>query len=206
MFLSCENPFVHFSHAQSYFRTPSDMTDPPGNATTRPVALVTGCTDGSIGSALALSYLRRGYRVLATLRDPSKASCLAGLPNLHTIALDVTNSLSLTDTAHTIQSDFEGRLDVLVNNAGVGYTTPLLDATLDEARHVFEVNFWACVATVQAFAPFLLRVSGTVVNMSSVGSRLPTTWTGELTTTLPQAPQVGQEPGLRSERAYRSEQ
>ena len=64
-------------------------------------------------------------------------------------------------------------LDVLVNNSGRGYVIPALDADMEEARKVFDVNFWGVLAVTQAFSPLLLEAKGTILNIGSVVGECP---------------------------------
>src|SRR5579871_2131101 len=133
--------------------------------------LITGCSDGGIGYALATDFQRRGHTVFAAVRNREKASTLASLPNVIIITLDVTDKQSIGQAVQIVreQTDSKG-LDILVNNAGQGGSIPLIDADLDSGRKLFEVNFWAVLAMVQAFTPLLVQSKGTIVNISSLGA------------------------------------
>lgn len=142
--------------------------------------LITGTSAGGIGSALASAFSKRNHTVFATARDVTKASHLASLPGVVIIALDVTIPDSIVAAVEAVKAKTGGKgLDILINNAGAGYTMPLVDADLDQGRRMFEVNFWGMLATVQAFTPLLVKSKGTVVNVSSVGGILYTPWIGE---------------------------
>lgn len=143
--------------------------------------LITGTSAGGIGSALAQAFQKRGLHVFATARDASKIDHgLAELPNVSLLTLDVTSSSSISAAvaavrAHTSAGDgrhggHHGSLDYLVNNAGAGQVAPFLDVELEEARRVFEVNFWGVLAVTQAFAPLLVEARGAVVNVGSVAA------------------------------------
>lgn len=146
--------------------------------------LVTGCSAGGIGAALAHAFAKRDHRVFATARDPSKIpETLASLAAVTTICLDVTSGASVAQSVRVVaeataeEHGGEG-LDVLVNNAGRGYTMPLLDADLEVAKQVYDTNVWGTVRAVQAFAPLLVKRGGRVVNVSSVGAVVNTPWIG----------------------------
>jgi 1-acylglycerone phosphate reductase len=133
--------------------------------------LITGCSDGGIGSALAIALQKRSYTVFAGVRDPEKAFNLASLPNVTTVALDVTVKESIAQAVQTVhKKSGEHGLDFLVNNAGQSVSVPLVDADLDTGRRLFEVNFWAALAMIQAFLPLLVKSKGTIVNISSLGA------------------------------------
>lgn len=82
-----------------------------------------------------------------------------------TLTLDVTSDSSIAACAAQIPA-----LDILVNNAGSGYSMPISDFSILEAKKVFDLNVWACLAVTQAFLPQLLRSKGMIVNHTSVGS------------------------------------
>lgn len=140
--------------------------------------LITGCSANSIGAALALSLAKRGHHVFATARSPAKIpSPLTTLSNVTLLQLDVTSPASVAAAVQAVQDHGHG-LDVLVNNAGAGYTVPLLDADLEHAKRVYETNVWGVVRMIQGFADLLVARRGRVVNLSSVGAVVNTPWIG----------------------------
>lgn len=144
--------------------------------------LITGCSANGIGAALALSIAKRGHTVFATARNPARIPReLTDLSNVQVLALDVTSETSVRDAVKAVRNgDAAGRLDVLVNNAGAGYTMPLLDVDLDKAKMTYETNIWGCVRMTQAFADLLIESKGRVVMMSSMGAFIHTPWSSEL--------------------------
>jgi hypothetical protein len=107
------------------------------------VVLVTGCSNGGIGSALARSFsLRPGLHVYASTRDISKMSDLRALNNITLVSLDVTSTGSIQAAVEAIKGATGSKLDVLVNNAGCGYTMPYLDTDVKTAKNLFDVNVW----------------------------------------------------------------
>lgn len=142
--------------------------------------LITGCSSKGIGAALALEIAKRGHTVFATARNPAKIpSELTSLSNVQVLTLDVTSGTSVHEAVEAVKSHGEGRLDVLVNNAGVGYTMPLLDVDIDEAKKLHDVNVWGCLQVTQGFADLLIESKGRVVMMSSVGGVTNTPWIGK---------------------------
>ena len=142
--------------------------------------LITGTSTGSVGSALAASFAGNGFLVFATLRDVSKVDPnLSALPNVRTVALDVTSDESIAAALAFVAAKTDGSLNCLVNNAGFTYTVPLADVDMETARNVFDVNFWGVLSMTKAFVPLLRKAKGTVVNMSSVGAIVPTPYLGE---------------------------
>jgi 1-acylglycerone phosphate reductase len=83
------------------------------------VVLITGCSKGGIGDALAQEFYRQGLRVFATARDLAKIQHLKTM-GLETLQLDVTSEESIQNAATYIKEATGGKLDFLVNNAGIG--------------------------------------------------------------------------------------
>ncbi|GLA51214.1 hypothetical protein AnigIFM63604_007566 [Aspergillus niger] len=140
--------------------------------------LITGCSANGIGSALAVALANQGHHVFATARSPSKIpSSLTTLSNVTPLQLDVTSSESVAAAVQAVEQHGTG-LDILINNAGSGYTMPLLDVDLTQAQQVYETNIWGPLRLIQALAPLLISRGGRVVNISSVGAVVPTPWIG----------------------------
>jgi len=99
------------------------------------VALVTGASSG-FGRAIAARLSERGWRTFGTSRSPAP-----GGESIEMITMDVESDASVDAGVATVL-DAAGRVDVLVNNAGVGYAGALEDTTVEEARAQFEVNFF----------------------------------------------------------------
>jgi 1-acylglycerone phosphate reductase len=129
--------------------------------------LITGCSAGGIGHALAITFQSHGYTVFATARSLKKMADLASLPNVHLLPLDVTDPASIAAVAKSIDDQTGGKLDILVNNAGQRYIMPALDLDIDTAKDLFEVNYWGPIRMVQAFSDMLIKAKGCVVNVGS---------------------------------------
>nr|POF14034.1 short-chain dehydrogenase cctt [Quercus suber] len=138
--------------------------------------LITGCSTGGIGWALAKTFLARDFHVFATARDISTTGNLDTLSNVEILELDVTKPQTILRCKETIRDRTGGRLDVLINNAGVEFVSPLLDVDIAEAKRLYDVNVWGPVAMVQAFAPLLIEAQGVVVNQSSINAELSIVW------------------------------
>ncbi len=123
--------------------------------------LVTGCSSG-FGRETASHFLAQGWDVVATMRDPS-ASTLPSSDRLRLLPLDVTDAESIaTAIAQT------GPIDVLVNNAGIGWLNAVEGTPMATLRHVFETNTFSTVAMMQAVLPGMRgRRTGAIVNVSS---------------------------------------
>lgn len=145
-------------------------------------ALITGCSEGGIGHALALEFSRRGVHVFATARTPSKMASLEGMPNITLLAMDVTSQASVDAAAMVVgnpENKRGGALDFLVNNAGGQVVMPVLDLDMDVARQIYEVNFWGMLAVIKTFAPLVIRAKGAIANLSSIGASLYMPYLGE---------------------------
>jgi 1-acylglycerone phosphate reductase len=134
-------------------------------------ALITGCSPGGIGHALAHEFASRGYHVLATVRDPSQVSF--SHPNITALALEVTSPESISALHKEVSRVTSGRLDILVNNAGRNYTVPALDVDFDEVQQTFEVNLFAVMRIIQTFAPLLIEAKGKIVQIGSIAGIMP---------------------------------
>lgn len=130
------------------------------------VVLVTGATSG-IGLATAMAFTREGARVIGTGRDQTRLADLAvDLP----LTLDVTNDTSVAIGLAAI-ADRYGRLDVVVNNAGIGLFKPWQDTDIAAIEAVMAVNFYGAVRVARAALPLLLQSSGALVQVASVAGR-----------------------------------
>jgi NADP-dependent 3-hydroxy acid dehydrogenase YdfG len=136
------------------------------------VVLVTGCSTG-IGRALARELQARGHRPFATARRLESIADLAAA-GIDTVRLDVTDGESI-DAAVRAVVERAGRIDVLVNNAGVNTFGPMAELPLDSFREVFETNVVGLTAVIQAVFPHMAdRHAGRIVNVGSIVGVLPT--------------------------------
>ncbi|KAF2166117.1 hypothetical protein M409DRAFT_23845 [Zasmidium cellare ATCC 36951] len=124
--------------------------------------LITGCSDGGLGAALAVAFHEAGLHVYATARNPDKMKNLQA-KGIETLTLDLMDDSSITAAVKKIS-----RLDILVNNAGATYMIPFSDASIKEAKNLFDLNVWSYVAVTQAFLPLLVESKGTILNNTSV--------------------------------------
>jgi 1-acylglycerone phosphate reductase len=129
--------------------------------------LITGCSAGGIGHALIISFQKRGFTVFATARSVKKMQDLASLANVHLISLDVTLVPSIDAAVTEVFAKTNGKLDVLVNNAGAQFVMPALDIDIDAAKDFFDLNYWSSLRMVQKFASMLIAAKGCIVNVSS---------------------------------------
>jgi short-subunit dehydrogenase len=136
------------------------------------VALVTGASSG-IGESTALRLQKAGFTVYGAARRVDRMGALAAA-GIRTLTLDVTDGTSAKQAIDRIIDD-EGRIDVLVNNAGYGSYGALEDVPLDEARAQIDVNLFGLAHLTQLVLPHMrTRRSGTIINISSMGGRFAT--------------------------------
>ncbi|KAM5349539.1 hypothetical protein ACJ41O_006044 [Fusarium nematophilum] len=123
---------------------------------TKRTILVTGCSDGSLGSALVLALHDRGWRVFASARNTSKLTA-AKSAGIECVQLDVGSEESISAAVEQVKQLTGGSLDGLVNNAGAGYSAPIVHVDIDKAHDLFELNVFSLVRTTRAFLPLLLK-------------------------------------------------
>jgi NAD(P)-dependent dehydrogenase (short-subunit alcohol dehydrogenase family) len=135
-----------------------------------PVWLITGCSTG-FGRELSRAVLARGYRVVVTARNPESVEDLVAGHEGQAIALrlDVTRPDEIDAAVRQAEKTF-GRIDVLVNNAGIGYFGAIEESDEAEVRRMFEINVFGLARMTQAVLPAMRkRRSGHVVNIASIG-------------------------------------
>ncbi|KAF4983323.1 hypothetical protein FZEAL_1238 [Fusarium zealandicum] len=140
-------------------------------------ALVTGTSKGGIGDYLARELHGRGFRVFATARSPAKVQHLKEM-GLDIVMLEVTDSESIKRAAEEVNELTGGRLDILINNSGFAYMSPLLDTDIAGAKACFDVNVWGVLEVTRAFTPMLIASKGTIINIGSVVGRVPLPFQG----------------------------
>jgi NAD(P)-dependent dehydrogenase (short-subunit alcohol dehydrogenase family) len=138
------------------------------------VVLVTGGSSG-IGLATVRRLAAAGDRVFSVARSPERA----GIPDGVTpIALDLNEPDAAERAVRTV-TDAAGRLDVLVNNAGIAPLVPLAEATDAQAREVFEINVFAPMRLARAAIPVMRgQGGGRIINLTSVNDIAPAVFGG----------------------------
>ncbi|MCX5521972.1 oxidoreductase [Streptomyces bobili] len=137
--------------------------------TNRPVALVTGASSG-IGKETALALVAAGFDVAGTSRDTSRVAPLDGVTFFD---LDVAGDASVTAAVQQVIDRF-GRIDVLVNNAGVGSMGAAEETSLAQDRDVFDINVFGVMRMVKEVLPHMrAQGRGRIINLSSVLGFLP---------------------------------
>ncbi len=138
----------------------------------KPVVLITGASTG-IGAAATKRFAQKGFRVYAAARSMDKLEAMA-TDDIRPVALDVTDDASMQACVQYVL-DQEGRIDVLVNNAGYGSHGALEDVPMDEARHQFEVNVFGLARMAQLVLPAMRGAGhGRIINIASMAGRV---WT-----------------------------
>ena len=134
----------------------------------RPVAIVTGAS-GGIGEATARALHVAGYRVFGTSRRPPATRS----PGIDYLVCDVTSDESVTAMVGQVLEQ-AGRIDLLVNNAGVGLVGGAEESSLEQAKALFEVNVFGVIRLTKAVLPVMRRQqAGRVVNLSSILGLIP---------------------------------
>ncbi|MFL6107086.1 MAG: oxidoreductase [Marmoricola sp.] len=134
-----------------------------------PVALVTGGSSG-IGECTVAELLDAGYTVYTVARRVERMQPLAEA-GAHVFAMDVTDDDSMVAGVRRI-IDEQGRIDLLVNNAGYGSYGAVEDVPISEARRQFEVNVFGLARLTQLVTPHMrAQRSGRIINISSIGGK-----------------------------------
>ncbi|KAL2260606.1 hypothetical protein VTK26DRAFT_5325 [Humicola hyalothermophila] len=144
------------------------MGPQPGQKT----VLITGCTPGGIGHAVALEFHAKGLHVIATARNPAVLAEMAGL-GMTCLPLDVTKAESIKACREEVSKLTGGKLDILVNNAGRTHTHPATDIDMDDVRETFETNVFGVMAMCAAFSPLLIAARGLIINIASLAAITP---------------------------------
>ena len=132
-----------------------------------PVWFITGCSTG-IGLELAKQAIEHGCRTVMTARDPSKLKGHGATDKVLMLELDVTEPDQVAAAIEATEARF-GHIDVLVNNAGIGYFAAVEESEEDEVRKMFDVNVFGTGRMIWAVLPGMRqRRSGCIVNLSSL--------------------------------------
>ena len=138
--------------------------------------LITGCSSG-FGKLAALHFARKGDTVYASMRNTEKGAELEQARDeeklkIELLQLDVTDEASVKKAvAHVI--DAAGQIDVLVKNDGIGAHGPIEETEDDEAKEIFETNFFGALRVIRAALPHMReKKTGVIVNVSSLAGRV----------------------------------
>ena len=140
------------------------------------VAVVTGSSSGN-GFETSLLLAKNRFYTYATMRNLEKSARIKEIAKkdslpIEVLQLDVTDDKSVTDAIDVI-SNRQGRIDVLVNNAGYEQHGPVEELSMEEIKTQFETNFFGAVRVMKAVLPMMRKQgSGTIVNVSSIGGKI----------------------------------
>jgi NAD(P)-dependent dehydrogenase (short-subunit alcohol dehydrogenase family) len=138
------------------------------NKTNPPVAIVTGASSG-IGKATAKALLTAGYRVFGT----SRRAVAENADGITMLTCDVTNDDSVAKLVERVLAD-AGRIDLLVNNAGIGLLGAAEESSTAQAQALFDVNVFGVLRVTSAVLPTMRRQgTGRIINLSSVLGLIP---------------------------------
>ena len=136
--------------------------------TEKPVWFITGCSTG-FGRELARYVLERGYPTVVTARNPGEVKDLAARGEALVLKLDVTSQGQIGAAIKAAEEKFD-HIDVLVNNAGIGYFAAVEESEEDQVRRMFEINVFGLSRMIHAALPGMRnRREGFIVNFSSIG-------------------------------------
>jgi len=133
------------------------------------VWFITGCSTG-FGRELAKLVLQSGYKAVVASRNTDDVKDIVeGHDNALAVKLDVTKPDEIKTSVEEALQKF-GRIDVLVNNAGIGYFGAVEESEDEEVRRMFEINFWGLANMTRAVLPGMrAQRSGNIVNIASIG-------------------------------------
>ena len=136
------------------------------------VILITGASSG-MGKDFALELLNKGYIVYGLARRIDKMDDLVAAGG-KAIAMDITDETQIEDAVNQVM-DEQGKVDVLINNAGYAVYGTVEEVPIDVARRQFEVNIFGLASLTQKIIPGMReRRSGTIINISSMGGKMYT--------------------------------
>lgn len=143
----------------------------------KPVWFLTGCSTG-FGRELARQLLDAAYPVVVTARKPEDLAEFSGRPGALVLRLDVTDPAQVKAAVDAAEAHF-GRIDMLVNNAGIGYFGSVEESEEAEVRRMFEINVFALGQMSTAVLPLMRRQrSGVIVNIASLAGIRPSAGLG----------------------------
>jgi len=165
----------HLTEAeQGQINTGSDVVKKTKERANAPVALITGTSSG-FGMLTAITLAKQGYLVVATMRDLSRREELVKLAEqagiserLQYVQLDVTDAESVQKAVGTVLHN-NGRIDMLVNNAGFAVGGFIEEVSMEDWRRQMETNLFGLIAVTRAVLPVMReQEQGLIINLSSV--------------------------------------
>lgn len=144
-----------------------------------PTAIITGASQG-IGKATALLFSQKGFNLTLVAREAAHLDAVAqelqslGRTAPLTVACDVKDPSQVQTMVEKAREHY-GYIDVLINNAGIFASGPVEQFSLSDWHQVIDTNLWGYIHTINALLPhFLERKTGTIINISSIGGKVPT--------------------------------
>jgi NAD(P)-dependent dehydrogenase (short-subunit alcohol dehydrogenase family) len=138
------------------------------------VWFITGCSTG-FGRELARAVVARGFRAVVTARDPKQVTDIVAGHEDRALALrlDVTDPAQVAESVRRAEERL-GRIDVLVNNAGIGYFAAVEESDEADVRRMFEIDFFGLARMIHAVLPGMRkRRTGHIINIASIGGLAP---------------------------------
>ena len=127
--------------------------------------LITGAANG-LGKALALHFLEKGWRVIATDLDQQALKQISASENLHPFPMNVSDDESV-DAGFAWLKSLDIQLDLIINNAGIDRYFPFSEASVNRFKEIFEVNVFGGYRINQTFIPLLKAPGGTIIHIGS---------------------------------------
>jgi len=138
------------------------------------IIFITGSSTG-LGKITAEYLAKKGHTVIGTSRNGSSVDSITIVKNQSyplLVQMDVTDEQSIEKVIKFIHTQF-GRIDVLINNAGIGISGPIEETPIDQAKMIFETNFFGTLNVIQKVIPLMrTRKKGLIINTSSIGGVL----------------------------------
>ena len=128
--------------------------------------VITGTSRG-IGFELVKLFAEENYNVLALSRNDTPVSNLK-LANINSFSFDLGNELDLKKASDFVEKEWNGKVDILIHNAGAFVNKPFQETKLEEFRSIYEVNVFGLIGLTQKLMPFMTAESH-VVSISSMG-------------------------------------
>ncbi|KAG0613753.1 hypothetical protein M758_6G127700 [Ceratodon purpureus] len=142
------------------------------------VVLITGCSEGGIGAALAFEFCDKGFTVVATSRSVGTMKMFELHQHIEVLALDLLSEESVKEAVESVMATY-GRIDILVNNAGMPCTAPLAEIPIDLVDKVFRTNYLGPIMLIQAVVPHMVaKGKGKIVNVGSISCLATAPFTG----------------------------
>jgi len=142
------------------------------------IVWITGASSG-IGEALTHSFAKRNATIIISGRrmaelERVKQQCNSAAEKIHIVTFDVSNTNEINQAANQVIEKF-GKIDILINNAGVSQRALVKDAPIEIDRKIMEINFFGTVALTKAILPFMIsQQAGKIIVISSLAGKLGT--------------------------------